>query len=135
MTRRVSTRQVAQKVVPLKPRLNKLSLARMAERHRTNIQASIFRNRILLLLHFYLTHVINDLHKRDHLPHELIEVEKDLEAIDAALVHHWISPPYNEALLIPRRFPDEHKGRITNVLEETKKLKRQHLKLAYSRAA
>ena len=122
------------KILTLKPRLNKASLARMAERHRTNIQASIFRNRILLLLHYYLTHVINDLQKREHLPHELIEVEKDLEAIDAALVHLWISLPYNDALNIPRRLPEEHQGRIATVLKESQKLK-SNLRLAYSRAA
>ena len=129
MTQRVNP------VLVLKPRLNKASLTRMAERHRTNIQASIYRNHVLLLLHFYLTHVIGDLYQREHLPHELIDLEKDLEAIDAALVHLWISPPYNEALTIPRRLPDEHKGRITTVLEQSQKLKRQHLRLAYSRAA
>lgn len=129
MTQRVNP------LLVLKPRLNKESLTRMAERHRTNIQASIYRNRVLLLLHYYLTHVINDLYKREHLPQELIDLEKDLEAIDAALIHLWVSPPYNGALNIPRRLPEEHQGRITTVLEQSKKMKRQHLRLAYSRAA
>lgn len=118
----------------LKPRLNQYSLVRMAERQRIYIQASAYRSRLLSLFHHYLTHLIDELNRDGHSPEELSRVEKDLEAIEAALIHLWISLPYNEALTTPDRLPVEQIYRLNTVVNETKKLKR-HLKLAHSRAA
>lgn len=118
----------------LKPRLNKQSLVTMAERQRTYIRASAYRSQLLSMFNHYLTYLIEQLNEEEHPPLELFQVEKDLEAIEAALIHLWISLPYNEALTVVSRLPDEQISRLKDVMGETKKLKR-HLKLAHSRAA
>lgn len=119
---------------PSVPRLNKRSLKQMAERHRTSIQASAYRSRLLTLFQDYLTYLIEELNNREQEPYELMVVEKDLEAIEAALMHLWVLLPYNEVLTMPNRLPEDQIVRLKEVLGETKKLRR-HLRLAHSRAA
>lgn len=118
----------------IKPRLNQASLMQMAKRHKTSILASAYRNQILPHFISYLTHVINKLSEAIHPPHEMIDVEKNLEAIEAALVHLWITFPYNEVLSVPRRLASEQIDRISLVLEEGKRMRR-HLHIAYPKAA
>lgn len=116
----------------VKPRLNQSSLKKWAERHRTSILASAYRNQILSLLTHYLSHLIAELESRDHAAPELCDLEKTLEAIEAALIHLWIDPPYNTCLTIPRSLPEEQISRLREIIKESRRLKRP-LRLAYTR--
>ena|SRR3990167_7329698 len=118
----------------LKPRLNQESLKVMAERHRRYIHASAYRSRLLSFFAHYLTHLINELGLKKREPHELYEWEKELEAIEAALIHLWIDLPYNGCLYTPNRLPDEQIARISTIARKTR-LNPPHLRIAYSKAA
>lgn len=122
------------KLEEAKPRLNQRSLKQMAKRHRTCISASAYRSHTLHFLSHYLTHCINELESKDCHPHELFDWEKDLEAIEAALIHLWIALPYNDVLFIPERLPDAMIARI-NTMARKSKIRSRHLRLAYSAAA
>lgn len=115
-----------------RPRLNQSSLKKWAERHRTSILASAYRNQLLSLLTHYLSHLIDELESRDHESEELCDLEKTLEAIEAALIHLWVDPPYNGCLTIPRRLPEEQICRLRQIIKESRRLKRP-LRLAYTR--
>lgn len=117
-----------------KPRLNQMSLQKMAERQRTDINASAYRSRLLGLFRNLLDDFIYTLETHSCSDAELLEIEKDLEAVEAALVHLWISVPYNNVLFTPRHLPNEQVFRLDTLLKQTKK-KKNHLKLAHSKAA
>lgn len=117
-----------------KARMSQESLLKMAERHRTAIFATAYRSRLLSNFGFYLGHVIRDLATRTHHPTELIDMEKNLEAIEAALVHLWVLLPYNDILTLPDRLPNDQISRLNAVYQQSHRLQR-HLRLAYIRAA
>lgn len=118
----------------LKPRLNQFSLKVMAERHLTCIHASAYRSRLLSFFAGYLTQMINEMESKEREPLELYEWEKELEAIEAALVHLWVALPYNEILHLPDRLPDDQIARI-NTIARKNRLANRHLRIAYSKAA
>ena len=123
---------MSKNALAVKPRLNQSSLKKWAERHRTSIAASAYRNQILNLLTHYLSHLITGLESRDHASEELCDLEKTLETIEAALIHLWIDPPYNTCLTIPRGLPEEQISRLREIIKESRRLKRP-LRLAYTR--
>lgn len=107
----------------------------MAFRHRNSIQASAMRHRVLKTLNFYLSHLLSLMSEEKSLPDELLQIEKDLEAIEAALVHFFISFPYNETLKVKRELTPDHRLRLKEMAEKTRLLKRSHLRVAISTAA
>jgi len=118
----------------IKARLNQISLKTMAERHRRHIHASAYRSHLLNMFGHYLSQLIEDLTSKDFTTHELIDLEKDLEAVEAALVHLWIELPYNEALTIVDCLPDAMITRL-HIMINKAKIQKRHLRLAYSDAA
>lgn len=115
----------------MKPRLNQISLHQMAKRHATSIQASAYSSELLSRLTDYLLELADNLKYKEHSPEELVDIETTLEAIEAALKHLWISPPYNEALTTPRALPKEQILRLKTILKKAQR--KNHLRIAYSR--
>ncbi|OGQ07403.1 MAG: hypothetical protein A3G32_05425 [Deltaproteobacteria bacterium RIFCSPLOWO2_12_FULL_40_28] len=118
----------------MRPYLNQNSLTRMARRHSAQIQASAFRSRILTQLASYLACIISELEQKHQSSETLIELEKNLEAIESALLHQCVTTPFNEILTIPRRLPEDLILRLQKIITDVKKLK-SNLRLAYSKAA
>lgn len=118
----------------IKPRLNQPSLKRMAERHHRSILSKPFRSRLLKLLGFYLAAVIAELEEKEHAPENLAAIERDLEAVESALIHLWISIPYNDALFVPEKLAAEQIERLHLLIRETQ-FKQRPLRLAFSEAA
>lgn len=118
----------------MRPYLNQNSLTMMAKRHSTQIQASACRSRILTQLSSYLSCIISELEQKHHSNEALIELEKNLEAIESALLHQCVTTPFNEILTIPRKLPEDLILRLQKIIQDVKKLK-SHLRLAYSKAA
>lgn len=106
----------------LKPRLNRLSLQRMAQRHLSAIYASAFKSRLLSLFKYYLLHLLDNFESQELGLEDLYHIEANLEAIDAALIHLWIQIPYNDALSTPTKLPQEQITRLSAIIETSHKL-------------
>lgn len=119
---------------PAKPRLNLPSLKRMAERHHRSILSRPYRSRLLKLLGLYLSNVIADLEDKEHSPEMLASIERDLEAVEVALVHLWISIPYNDSLFVPEKLAAEQIDRLHHLINQAQR-RESPLRLAFSEAA
>lgn len=105
----------------------------MAIRHKTAIRASAYRSRLLSVFTDYLVQLIEELSLKKFEAAELVEIEKNLETLEMALVHLWISVPYNQALAIPRILSEEQLLRLKTIAKPLPRA--NHLRLAHSRAA
>lgn len=112
-----------------KPRLNQYSLKMAAKRHYTSIEASAYRSRLLHTLKTYLGELVVFL-DREHETSDLLQIEWDLESIEAALKHLWIVTPYNDSLFMPDCLSEEQIQRISKMARI--KSPNRHLRLAYS---
>lgn len=111
-----------------KARLNHVSLRQMAIRQLTHIHASAKQSSILALFRYFLAQMIEDLTKENIGDEALFRMEENLEDIDAALIHLWVSLPYNTALLVPKQLPADQVTRLKKIIKQSEELKR-HLKL------
>ncbi len=116
------------------PRLNHPSLVQMAKRMSITILSSGFKSKTLEHISDYLTQLISHIESKTLDLTELVQLEKNLETIEVALVHLWISPPYNGCLYIPNKLTYEQVDLLRELLHQNKVSKR-HLKIAYSQAA
>ncbi len=112
-------------------RLNRDSLIHMATRQVKSIFSSGNKSSLLKKMSDYLLRVISVL-ENDHTHDDLKQLEEHLELTQCALIHLWISPPYNGILFVPRALSHVQIDALQALLESKRK---NHLKIAYSKAA